>query len=189
MKLNGKTVNQNATNRMSWSSKNTSASHTKSSTYVFSVLATTFFFTTLKDLLFGTSSVTLIYLTKLYVFFLLAWRKCVFFIHCQFILAVWRNTKCLWKCVSSLCSSELQRELMCAIVHIHVIKSILVFFLFSFEMLTTLKWVSLHITRTNQYKKPRHRLMVVHRSRIEFFVDLVHWQVTWWIRFGNELWT
>lgn len=63
------------------------------------------------------------------------------------------------------------------------------FFLFSFEMLTTLKWVSLHITRTNQYKKPRHRLMVVHRSRIEFFVDLVHWQVTWWIRFGNELWT
>lgn len=153
-----------------------------------------------RNLLFGTSSVDIDLFDKTTCFCLLG--KCtlcflyvllrnstiqcaVWHIQCHLLMKICQPPK-VWV--------ELRRELMFAIIHMHVIESISVIsthlsFFFFFKMLTSTKWVSVDITRTNQMDSRTigcecwciidrmHRFFFL--GSLQLSIDSV--AVSWWI--------
>lgn len=157
-----------------------------------------------RNLLFGTSPVTLIYLTKLHRFFVSRAKLRGFSCSLSIYFTVWMSddSKCLWKCVSgnawdvkgeiesnrkksgtTHCFVSSRTRITPTASH-HICDQFdFSVFSFIFEMLTPSKWVSLDITRTHQLNCPGVRR--VYWSRAYLVAKFEHpsglLTVRWWI--------
>lgn len=165
---------------------------------LFSAFATNFFFATylqpLKSLLFGTSLAWHWFIWQNYTFLYVPNESALLFFLYKFgfisVLSA-QKVNCLWKCVSSQSLRELRRELMLAIIHIHAIASILVRFFYYFEMLTSSKWVSLYITRTNQMENTQYwiAIVILYIRKSIAYTFLVVWFIGSWVIDTFRHWT